>query len=427
MLGRFWFATALVLFVGWTAGASEPIETPLQRIDERAPVSIPEATPLAVRFHETGHWVWAFAKAWDLAVPALILLSGLSVRMRDFARKVARGRLIPTVALYLSLFLTLSFLADLPLSYFVGFVRQHAYGLSNQTFAKWLGNSFKGHLVDVLGASAFAWVPFWLIGRFPKHWWLILSGLSIPFTAFVVLITPVWIDPLFNEFGPMKNKALEAKILALAERAGIEGGQVFEVNKSVDTKAVNAYVTGLLGTHRIVLWDTLLARLDDRGVLAVMGHEMGHFALRHVERGVLLSSVLVLAGLFWTDRAGRRLIARFGSKMGVDSLADIAATPLLLILLSLGTTALYPIGLAFSRYQEHEADRFSLELTRTNHSAALAFADLQRENLGIPQPDPFCMIFRYTHPSVADRITFCNTYRPWDETKPLRYSDRFKP
>ncbi|MFO0951057.1 MAG: M48 family metalloprotease [Isosphaeraceae bacterium] len=111
---------------------------------------------------------------------------------------------------------------------------------------------------------------------------------------------------------------MEARILDLARHAGIEGGRVFEVNKSVDTKTVNAYVIGLFGTHWIVLWDTLLARADDREVLAVMGHEMGHYVLHHVERGVVLSSILVLVGLFWTDRATRALLRRFGLALGRD-------------------------------------------------------------------------------------------------------------
>jgi len=199
------------------------------------------------------------------------------------------------------------------------------------------------------------------------------------------------------------------------------------VNKSVDTKAMNAYVHGLFGTHRIVLWDTLLARQSEPEVLAVMGHEMGHYVLGHVEQGIVLSPLIVLVGLFWTDRAGRWLIARFGPRLGVTSLADVAATPLLLLLLGVASTVIAPVSMAYSRHLEHEADRFGLELTRLNHSSARSFADFQRENLGIPQPDLFCKIFRSTHPSISERITFCNTYHPWEEGRPLRYAGRFAP
>ena len=394
---------------------------------EQVPVAVPEPTAKALEFHRTGHVIWAFSEFWEMAVPAALLLGGLSVRLRNLAQRLAGGRWFFTVALYLTLFLVIVFVVNLPVRYVFGFLRGHAYGLSNMTRTKWLVDSFLGLGVDVVGAALFAWVPFWVIGRFPRWWWLILSALAVPYIAFVMLIAPVLIDPLFNHFGPMKNRALEQKILALARRSGIEGSRVFEVNKSVDTTTANAYVTGLLGTHRIVLWDTLLAKFDDREVLAVMGHEMGHFALGHVERSVVLSSVLLVAGLWWVDRAGRWTLSRWGKRLGITSLADVAATPLLLILIGLSSTVLGPVALAYSRHQEHEADRFALELTRTNHSAARAFADLQRENLGIPRLDPLCTLFRASHPCSADRIEFCNTYRPWAEGRRLTYGDRFNP
>ena len=149
------------------------------------------------------------------------------------------------------------FVIDLPLAYYLGFVRQHAYGLSNQTLAKWSTDAFLRLGVEMAVGFALAWVPYLLIVRSPRRWWIYTTLLCVPFLFVSVLVKPIWIDPLFNKFGPMKNKALEQSILDLASRAGIEGSRVFEVNKSVDTKAVNAYVTGVFNTKRIVLWDTL--------------------------------------------------------------------------------------------------------------------------------------------------------------------------
>ncbi|MFO0910697.1 MAG: M48 family metallopeptidase [Isosphaeraceae bacterium] len=394
---------------------------------DASPVPVPQPSEKALRFHQTGHFVWAFGQILTVAFPAVLLVSGASARLRDRAARLTRNRWLGTVAVYLIVFLVIVFLVELPFRYRFGFVRLHEYGLSNQTFAKWLGDSFKGLFVDLVGAIAFAWIPFWLIGRFPRSWWLWMAAGGVPFIAFVALISPVLIDPLFNEFGPMQDKALEARILGLAQRAGIAGGRVYEVNKSVDTRTLNAYVTGLLGTHRIVLWDTLLEKFDEPQILAVMGHEMGHYVLRHVERGVVLSSVLLVVGLFWTDRAGRWALARWGERWGVRTLSDIAAAPLLLILIACSSVVLGPVGLAFSRYQEHEADRFALELTHLNHAAARAFSDFQRENLGIPRPDPFCALFRSSHPCAADRIEFSNTYRPWETGQPSRYAPYFTP
>lgn len=381
-------------------------------LDESMPVAVPEPSPLAIRYRTTGQSLWLFSRFWDVAVLLAFLFSGASARLRDLARKVGRGWFL-TVGVYVVLFTVLIYLADLPLRYYAGFVRQHAYGLSRQTFGKWFGDSLKALAVSAVGGFCVAWVPFLLIARAPRRWWLVTALLSVPFLASVTLIAPVWIDPLFNDFGPMKDKALEGKILALAERAGVSGGRVFEVNKSVDTSTANAYVSGLFGSKRIVLWDTLLGDFDEREVLVVMGHEMGHYVLNHIAWGIALSSLVTLTSLFWADRAGRRLIVRFRGRFGFDSLADVASTPLLLLLMAVSSAALAPAALAYSRYHEHEADRFALDLTHMNRSAARAFTDLQRENLGVPRPGLIETIWRSSHPSIADRIEFCNTYHPW--------------
>jgi Zn-dependent protease with chaperone function len=385
--------------------------------EEMVPLPVPDPTPLAIQYHRTGNVLWVFARLWELAVPLALLLTGASARLRDLARRIGRAWFF-TVGVYVVLYLLVVFVLDLPLRYYAGFVRQHAYGLSVQTFGKWLGDSLKALAVDVVGGFLFAWVPFLLIARLPKRWWLATSLLAVPFLACATLIAPVWIDPLFNTFGPMKNKALEQEILALAHRAGIPGSRVFEVDKSIDTRTANAYVKGLLGTHRIVLWDTLLKDFDEREVLVVMGHEMGHYVRNHVAWSIAASWLVILGGLYWTDRAGRRLVARYSGRFGFGSLADVAATPLLLVLIGLASTVLTPFALAYSRHHEHEADRFALELTHLNRSAARTFAHFQSENLGIPRHSLLYTLWRSTHPSTAERIEFCNAYHPWRAGRP---------
>ena len=180
-----------------------------------------------------------------------------------------------------------------------------------------------------------------------------------------MLIKPIWIDPLFNRFGPMKDPALEQKILALAAQAGIEGSRVFEVEKSVDTKAVNAYVTGVFETKRIVLWDTLLAKLDDSGSASCDGPRDG--PLRAGPRGAFDHSVgwaHAARACFWSIGLGRLLVARYADRLGFDQLSDVASVPLVLMLLEVAMFLLSPVALAYSRNQEHEADRFALKLTR---------------------------------------------------------------
>ena len=177
----------------------------------------------------------------------------------------------------------------------------------------------------------------------------------------------------------MRDKALEARILALAERAGIEGSRVFEVNKSVDTKTLNAYVAGVWQTKRIVLWDTIIARLDERELLFVMGHEMGHYVLAHVWQLVALSSLFILVLLYAAYKTMGAIVARWGGRFGFSDIADVASLPLLLLVTSVFSLAIAPVQLALTRHLEHEADRFGLEITQTNHSAGTAFVKLQQE------------------------------------------------
>jgi Zn-dependent protease with chaperone function len=381
-------------------------------VDERQPVVVPEPTEQARRFYRGGNRLWLVDRLWAILLTAGLAFSGASARLRTAARHLGRAWFF-TVGIYVIIYLAIVFVLDFPLSFYQGFVRLHAYGLSNQTFLRWLRNSLVGLGVDMAVGFAFAWVPFLLLARSPRRWWLYTALLSVPFLFTTMLVMPIWYDPLFNHFGEMKDKKLERSILALAERAEIDGSSVFEVDKSLDTNAVNAYVTGFLNTKRIVLWDTMIAKLSERQLLCVMGHEMGHYVLNHVVKSILLSAMVTLTGLFLVDWLGRRLVARFSGRLGFDRLADVASLPLLLLLIQVVSLALGPVGLAYSRFQEHEADRFALNLTRTNHSAATAFVRMQEENLSVPRPGPLYTIFRASHPSIGDRIDFCNSYHPW--------------
>src|SRR6266511_1741876 len=393
--------------------------------DDSAPVPGPEPTAKAIRFYRSGNVLWCIRTVLELSVPALILFSGFSARLRDWAERTGRKWLF-ALAIYLVAFMAIKYLLEFPLNCYQGFFRQHAYDLSNQSFGRWLSNSLKRLGVDTTVHATFLWIPYLLMRRSPRRWWLYTWMAATAATVFMVFITPVWIDPLFNKFSPMKDKALEAEILALAERAGIEGSRVYEVEKSVDTKAVNAYVTGFMGTKRIVLWDTIIAKLNRRELLTVMGHEMGHYVLGHVAKGMLFGAALGFFGIYLFSRLIGGLIGRFQGRFGFDSVSNIASFPLILLFVSAGNLALDPLLLAFSRHLEHEADRFGLEITRDNRAAANAFVKLQSENLGVPRPGLMYTLCRTTHPSPGGRIDFANTYRPWAKGEPLSYEHLFK-
>jgi STE24 endopeptidase len=393
---------------------------------DTGPVAVPEPSEKALRHARSGNWLWLIGQVWSLLVPGVILFTGFSSKLRDVARRIGRNWFF-TIVVYFALFLLMTFVIGLPLSYYAGFARPHAYGLSNQTFGKWFGDELKGLMVGLIMGGLLLWIPYRLVKTSPRRWWLWTSLVAIPVAAFFLLIAPVVIDPLFNTFGPMKDKVLERKILDLAGRAGIEGARVFEVDKSADTTTVNAYVTGFGGSKRIVLWDTTIAKLSPDELLFVMSHEMGHYVLGHVVKSIFFAAGLILVTLYAAYRLQDGLIARFSSRFGFTELADIASLPLVMLLVGALSFVVTPVAAGYSRWQEHEADRFGLEITRNNHAAATAFVKLQQENLGVPRRGLLYKLWRADHPLLGERIDFCNAYRPWDEGKPGRYEHLFKP
>ena len=388
-------------------------------------VEVPEPSEEALSYYKSGNVLWVINLILGFLIPLFFLFTGLSAKIRNWAKRLGRNKWFFTLAFYFIIFSIISFFIDFPLSYYQGFIREHAYNLSNQTFAKWFTDSINSLLIGTLIGGLFISIPYFLLKKSPKRWWFYTSIIMVPFMAFMMLIYPIWIAPLFNDFGPMKDKALEANILSLAEETGIEGSRVFEVNKSIDTKKLNAYVTGFGDTKRIVLWDTIIAKLNERELLTVMAHEMAHYVLGHTINRFILSFFVLLLTLYGVYRTADIFINRFKNRLGFDKFSDIASFPLLLVLISLFSTLTTPFVLGLSRYQETEADRFSLELTQDNNALASSFVKLQEENLAVPRPGWLYKYWRSGHPTLGDRIDFCNNYRPWKKGNSLKYESFF--
>lgn len=422
------FCLVAVLALGATLALAQELKPSTEAASaasDEGPVMLPAPSEKAVRFYKSGNVLWIVRQAWDLLVPAVILFTGLSARMRNAARSIGRYWLF-TVAAYAVLYTLLGFIVNLPLSYYAEYVRMHAYGLSNQTINKWASDTLIGLGIEIVVMALVLWVPYLLLKKSPKRWWLYTGLLMYVFFAITFFVKPIVIDPMFNDFGAMQDKALEQKILATADRAGIEDGKVYEVNKSEDTKAYNAYVTGIFQSSRIVLWDTTIKGLSEDQLLFVMAHEMGHYVLWHTYKAILFMGTLMLVGLYVIHRASGWVIARYKDRIGFDSLSDVASYPLVMLLLTATMFLLTPVSNAYSRYNEHEADRFGLELTQDNHAAAAAFVKLFEENLGYPYPGPLVKLWRSTHPTLGERVAFCNDYKPWAEGQPLLYDHLFK-
>lgn len=393
--------------------------------EQDASVPVPQPSEKALRYYRSGNVLWAVGQIWGLAVPLGLLATGFSARMRNWARTIGR-RWFFEILVYFLLFSLVTYLVNLPLAFYAGYLRPHAYDLSNLTLGKWFSDSLKALAVGIVAGGLLLWIPYLLLRVSPRRWWLYTGLVAVPVIVLATLIAPIWIQPLFNRFGPMKDRQLEAEILALADRAGIEGGRVFEVAKSEDTKAVNAYVTGLGNTKRIVLWDTLLARLEPAEVRFIMGHEMAHYVLNHIPKGIALGSLGLFVSLYFVYRSSGWLIRRYQPRFGFHDLADVASLPLILLLIEIVSLAASPAMLAWSRSIERESDRFGLELTQDNRAAANAFAKLQQENLANPRPGPWFVFWRASHPPLGERIEFANAYRPWQRGEPLHYGRYFQ-
>ena len=400
---------ALALGVAVTALAVAVIAQPKPEErtgDDRFEVQITDEMVRHSRIADTLYFV---ANAWTVGMLLLLLKTGAARWMKKVAERVTKKPFVVAMLTIALLIVALAIL-DFPLAYYSGFVVPHQFDLTDQSFGSWMTDMVKGLAVNLailmpVGALAL------LAMRRTKRWWLALWLGSIPLILLAVIVSPILLDPIFNKFEPLKDQVLKQKLLDLASRAGIEGGRVYEVNKSKQTKTMNAYVNGIGPTARIVMWDTLLAKLDHDEVLAVMGHEMGHYVLRHIWNGLAFTLALSLFVFF----AGQKIVDRGLARRGFSSAGDPAAIPWVMLVFFVIGFFMTPIGAAYSRYGEHESDMFSLELTHLNEPMATAFRKMAEDSKRDPSPHPFIKYWRYSHPPIAERIPFALAYRPWEK------------
>lgn len=391
---------------------------------ECAHVVVPQASEQAMSYYYSGNVLWLMQLLLSLVIPFLFLYTGLSGTLANTSKKWGKYW-YPTIVIYLVLFILIYTLLNLPIDFYTGYMREHIYHLSSQTLGRWFESYGKQLLVSIVSAALFVWIFYYLIKKSPRRWWFYSGIASTLILFFMMFVQPIWIDPLFNDFGPMKNKELEQEILSLAHQAGISDGRVYEVDKSKDTDTLNAYVVGFGSTSRIVLWDTTVQKLPADQIRFIMGHEMGHYVLHHVWWSLLYFSALSFAVFYLTYRAAHYFTRKYKKRFGFSDLSNIASLPLLILLTSVLIFLASPLTNAISRCMEHEADRFGLEITHDNQAAGEAFVSLQEQNLANPYPGKLYQFFRCTHPPLGERVAFCNSYCPWTREEPLKYGKYF--
>ena len=355
----------------------------------------------------------------------IVLFAGWSARMRDVAVGLAKKRYLQ-VLIYLTLFAVVMFLLSFPLALIDDFLVEHAFNLSNQSFGAWMGDQGKALLATIafLGVVPILWLAYLILEKAPRRWWLWLGLVSLPLIAAVMLLSPIVFEPIFNKFEPLQDKALEARILDLAAKADIPSRKVFQVNKSAQTKTYNAYVSGFGASQRIVLWDTTLQGLEPDEILYVMGHEMGHYVLGHIWKGIVITSAISMAVFFAAGWLSGGLLRRYGRRWGFEHLHDVASMPLLLVTVNLVSFTIQMPIYAYTRGIENEADVYGLEITRDNDAAARAFLKLGAQNKSNPEPSRFVELWLYSHPPDGRRLRLALEYKPWEQGRPNKY---FKP
>jgi STE24 endopeptidase len=359
--------------------------------------------------YSRGNYVLYFVnQGADVLVLLIILMTGFSGRLRKWAERVTQRRW-GMILIYSALFIALLAVLDFPLNYY-DFLREKRYGFATQNFTGWCGDQLKDLGVTLVLGSLLILALYAVFKKAPRTWWLWGSGVLIGFTIFTLAISPVFIAPLFNKFEPLHDQALRQRILQMAHQQGIPADEVYQMDASRQSRHSDAYVAGLLGTQRIVLFDTIISNFTHEELEFVMGHEMGHYVLNHIWKGIAFFSALILLGMGLLYKFLGKLMERYHTRFGFSQLADVASVPLLLLLLTLYGLVLDPISNGFSRYQESQADRFGLRVAPHPEAAITAFAKFEKLDLAEADPPAFIEFWLYNHPSVGHRIAMAKTY-----------------
>lgn len=288
----------------------------------------------------------------------------------------------------------------------VGAISHHRsveVGLSTQNWGPWLGDVAKSTAIGAGFAGLGAAAALGLMRRFPRSWWVPGSALAVGFATLSIYLGPVVLDPIFNRFSALPEGRTRSDVLALAGEAGVDVGQVYEVDASRRTTASNAYVTGLGRTKRVVLYDNLLKDFTRDEVRLVVAHELGHVHYRDVPRGLLYVALVAPASLY----AAALLTRRLAPPEPRPGPAALPALALSIAVVSIGVTV---VANQLSRRIEARADSYSLRLT----DAPEPFIGFERgialRNVADPDPPDWLITLLATHPPTVDRIGIAKAF-----------------
>jgi STE24 endopeptidase len=375
--------------------------------------------------HDLGRiyfWFGLISFPYGLILFWVILRWKLPVKYRDVAEKMSPRRFVQ--ALVFSPLLILTVAALLSPEDIVEQQLSRSYGLSIQGWGSWGWDWLKGQCVNVVFGTIMIWLLYIVIRRSPRRWWLWFWALSLPVGLFLFFVQPLVVDPLFHKFEPLtqKDPALVASLQDMSRRAGenIPPEQMFWMNAGEKTTELNAYVTGIGASKRIVVWDTTIAKLTTPQIVFIAGHEMGHYVLNHIPKQLAFEALFLFFLLYIGFRCISWTLSRWGDKWNIRGVDDWASLPVLLLPLFVLSFLANPIVSAVSRHYEHQADQYGLEVTHeltpdSAQQAAQAFQILGEVDLADPAPYRGNVFLFYSHPPIGDRVRFALTYDPWSK------------
>jgi len=363
---------------------------------------------------------------------ALVLLSilrlGIAAKFRDVSEAVSQKKWIQCL-LFVPLLILLTDLFELPVR-----IYWHALSLryqqSIQHWGSWIVDWAKEEALSVGLAVLLVFVLTFAMRKSPRRWWFYFWLAALPILLFFFFISPWFVDPLFNHFEPLakEHSQLVTSIETLTQRAGVPIPQdrMFLMKASEKTNQINAYVTGIGPSKRVVVWDTTIQKTSTDEALFILGHELGHYVLGHVAIAFLFFAVSLLLALYVMFRALHWSLDRWGSEWKIRGPEDLAAIAVLLLWLEILTFISSPIANGFSRMQEHAADVYGLEVVHglvpdSQEVAAHGFQVMGDLDLSDPNPPAFITFWLYSHPPLAERLLFARAYDPWSKGEPPKY------
>ncbi|HUV70905.1 MAG TPA: M48 family metallopeptidase [Terracidiphilus sp.] len=405
--------------------AAQPPPAPQQASPQPAYNLSPDKLAKAIAISRIRNIMDIVGGLWGILVLWLILATRFAARLDAWAQRRSTRRWIQGL-IFFAAFLVITTLASLPLDWFSQHVEK-SFDISVQAWGSWLGDQAKS-----LGLSLLLFAPVlllfnWIVRRWPRRYWFGIWLATLPLLVLGIFIAPL-LAPLFNKFEPLQktNPTLVTELEKVVARTGtdIPPDRMFLMKASEKTNGLNAYVSGIGATKRIVVWDTTAGRVPDDEVLFIFGHESGHYVLRHIPK-MIAGMIFVLFFVYWACAVSADWLARrYGSRWQLGSPADgnLLATRagflVLVFTISVASFLLEPASNTFSRYFEHQADVYGQEAIHgivpdPQKTAVAAFDHLGEAWLEDPNPSPFIEFWEYSHPSVQTRANFAEHYNPW--------------